>query len=241
VKVKEMKQRLQKILSAVGLTSRREAEKWIEAGRVRVNGRTASLGDRADPEQDRIEVDGRPIQSEGERYTILLHKPVGYVTTLSDPQGRPVVIDLVKHIPTRLYPVGRLDLTTSGLLLLTNDGALAQHLAHPRHGVEKTYLARVRGTVAPETIRQLEQGVRLEDGLTAPARAAVTRSGGSHSWVRITITEGRNRQVRRMFEAVGHQVSRLQRIGFGFLTLESLGPGQYRVLSRDEVRRLMNL
>jgi 23S rRNA pseudouridine2605 synthase len=236
-----MKQRIQKIIAGAGLASRRKAEKWIEEGRVRVNGRAVTLGDSADPDGDRIEVDGKPIQVATEKYYILLHKPVGYVTTLSDPQGRPVVVDLVKEISARLYPVGRLDLTTSGLLLLTNDGVLAQHLAHPRYGVEKTYLARVRGTVTPQTIRQLEKGVLLEDGLTAPARAEVTRSLGSHSWVRITIKEGRNRQVRRMFEAVGHQVSRLQRIEFGFLTLGNLAPGQCRRLTVDEVARLMQL
>jgi len=236
-----MKQRIQKIISSAGLASRRQAEKWIEEGRIRVNGRAAALGDSADPDCDRIELNGKPIQAESEKYCILLHKPAGYVTTARDPQSRPVVIDLVKNIPVRLYPVGRLDLNTSGLLLLTNDGELAHHLAHPRHGVEKTYLARVRGAVSPQTVQRLETGIMLDDGLTAPARVEVTRQQGTHSWVKITIREGRNRQVRRMFDAVGHTVSRLQRIQFGFLTLENLSPGQYRRLSKAEVARLRQL
>lgn len=236
-----MKQRIQKIIASAGLASRRQAEKWIEEGRVQVNGAVATLGASADPDSDRIEVNGKPIRVDAEKYCILLHKPVGYVTTMKDPQGRPVVIDLVKDIPARLYPVGRLDLTTSGLLLLTNDGELAQHLAHPRHGVEKTYLARVRGSVSAKTLQQLQAGVLLEDGVTAPARAEITRSLGSHSWVRITIHEGRNRQVRRMFEVLGHQVSRLQRIAYGHLNLGGLAPGQYRRLSANEMMELMKL
>ncbi len=236
-----MKQRIQKIIASAGLTSRRQAEKWIEDGRVRVNGLGVSLGDSADPDYDRIEVDGKPIQVEVEKYCILLNKPVGYVTTARDPQGRPVVVDLIQNFPVRLYPIGRLDLNTSGLLLLTNDGDLAQHLAHPRHGVEKTYLARVRGAVSPSTVQQLVSGVMLDDGLTAPARVEVTRQQGTHSWVKVSIREGRNRQVRRMFEAVGHAISRLQRIQFGFLTLENLTPGQYRRLTKVEVERLKQL
>jgi 23S rRNA pseudouridine2605 synthase len=236
-----MKQRIQKIIASAGLASRRQAEKWIAEGRVRVNGLAATLGESADPVSDRIEVNGKLIQVELEKYCILLHKPVGYVTTARDPQGRPVVVELVQDFPARLYPVGRLDLNTSGLLLLTNDGDLAQHLAHPRHGVEKTYLARVRGVVLPPTVQRLETGVMLEDGLTAPARVEMTRQQGTHSWVKITIREGRNRQVRRMFEAVGHAISRLQRIQYGFLTLENLAPGQFRRLSKVEVARLKQL
>jgi 23S rRNA pseudouridine2605 synthase len=236
-----MKQRIQKIIAGAGLASRRQAELWIEAGRVSVNGQVVSLGDGADPVTDRIEVDGKPVSQEPEKYCILLHKPVGYVTSAHDPQGRPVVVDLVKNFPVRLFPIGRLDLTTSGLLLLTNDGNLAHHLAHPRHEVEKTYLARVRGEVSPRTVQQLEAGVKLEDGLTAPARVEVTRQVGTHSWVKITLREGRNRQVRRMFEAVGHPVSRLQRIQFGFLTLENLAPGQHRRLGKAEIEKLKAL
>ena len=236
-----MKERLQKLIANAGLTSRRQAESWIEGGRVRVNGRPATLGESADPALDRIEVDGRPLPMGGEIVCLLLHKPSGYVTSARDPQGRPVVVDLVKEFRQRLYPVGRLDLTTSGLLLLTNDGELAQRLTHPRHEVEKTYLARIRGHLAADQARRLESGILLEDGPTAPAKVRVLRSQGSHGWVEISIREGRNRQVRRMFEAVGHPVSRLQRTRLAFLDLGELKPGQYRRLTADEIHRLKEL
>jgi 23S rRNA pseudouridine2605 synthase len=236
-----VKERLQKIMAAAGLASRREAEKWISAGRVSVNGRLASLGDSADPEKDRVEVDGRPIGSEGRKYYLLLNKPIGYVSTRRDPEGRPVVTDLVKEIPARLYPVGRLDLNTEGLLLLTNDGALANRLAHPRHQVEKTYLVRVRGTLSREAREHLEGGVLLEDGMTAPARIDKVRTAASHSWFHLIIREGRNRQVRRMCEAVGFQVSRLKRIRIAFLELDDLPSGKFRHLSPQEVARLKKL
>lgn len=236
-----MKERLQKLIAASGLASRREAERWITAGRVTVNGEFASLGDSADPACDRVEVDGRPLQVEEQKYYVLLNKPVGYVTTLSDPEGRPVVTDLVRDIPARLHPVGRLDLTTEGVLLLTNDGELTQRLAHPRHEVEKTYLVRLRGALSSAARRQLAEGVMLEDGLTAPARVEKVRATGSHTWLEITIREGRNRQVRRMCEAVGHPVSRLKRIRLAFLELDSLPAGKYRILSPAEVARLKRL
>lgn len=236
-----MKERLQKLIAAAGLASRREAERWIDAGRVTVNGQVASLGDGADPERDRVEVDGRPLASGGRKYYLLLNKPVGYVSSRRDPQGRAVVTDLVREVPARLYPVGRLDLNTEGLLLLTNDGELAHRLAHPRHRIDKTYLVRVRGEVAADARRQLEEGVRLEDGLTAPARIARVRSAGNHTWFELTIREGRNRQVRRMCEAVGCPVSRLKRIRIAFLDLEGVAPGTYRHLTPAEVGRLKRL
>jgi 23S rRNA pseudouridine2605 synthase len=236
-----MKERLQKLIAAAGLASRREAERWIVAGRVTVNGEAAALGESADPARDRIEVDGRPLLVAERKYYVLLNKPSGYVTTLHDPEGRPVVTDLLRDIPARLHPVGRLDLTTEGLLLLTNDGELTHRLAHPRHEVEKTYLVRVRGALSAAERRQLEQGVVLDDGLTAPARVEKVRVTGSHSWLEITIREGRNRQVRRMCEAVGHQVSRLKRIRLAFLELGVLPPGKYRMLSAAEVARLKKL
>ena len=234
-------QRLQKLMAAAGLCSRRQAEVLIEAGRVTVNGRVAGLGDQADPQRDTILVDGRPLKRHETLCYLLMHKPVGVVTTLSDPEGRPVVTDLLRDIPVRVYPVGRLDLTTSGLLLLTNDGALANHLAHPSHEVAKTYLVRVRGSLIPELIRRLEQGVELDDGMTAPAKVARVRSSGGHAWFELTIHEGRNRQVRRMCEALGLPVSRLMRIGYAFLSLEGLAPGQYRHLTANEVARLKRL
>jgi len=228
-------------MAAAGLCSRRQAEGLIAAGRVTVNGRVAGLGDQADPQFDSILVDGRPLKG-GESFCyVLLHKPVGVVTTLSDPQGRPVVTDLLHDLPVRVYPIGRLDLTTSGLLLLTNDGALAQTLAHPSHEVIKTYLVRVRGIVTAEQLRRLEQGVTLDDGPTAPAKVAKVRRSGSHSWFELSIHEGRNRQVRRMCEVLGLPVSRLMRIGYAFLTLDGVDPGNYRLLTTTEVTRLKQL
>ena len=213
----------------------------IAAGRVTVNGRVASLGDQADLPRDAVLVDGRPLKGGEAPCYVLMHKPVGVVTTLSDPQGRPVVTDLLRDLPARVYPIGRLDLTTSGLLLLTNDGALAQRLAHPSHQVDKTYLVRVRGVVSAEQLRQLEKGVMLEDGLTAPAKVARVRRSGSHSWFELTIHEGRNRQVRRMCDALGLPVSRLMRVGYAFLSLDGVEPGQYRLLTTLEVTRLKQL
>lgn len=236
-----MKERLQKLIAAAGLASRREAERWIGAGRVTVNGRVAALGEQADPERDRIAVDGRPLRSEQQKITLMLNKPVGYVTTARDPQGRKVVTQLVRDVPVRLFPVGRLDINTEGLLLLTNDGELAARLSHPRHQVAKTYLVRIRGRLTEGGRRRLEQGLELEDGPTAPARVEKVRSSGSHTWLEMTITEGRNRQVRRMCEAVGHPVSRLKRIRMGFLDLGELGSGQYRLLTAAEVSRLKTL
>jgi len=236
-----MKERLQKLIAAAGLASRREAERWIIAGRVTVNGVTAALGDSADPSDDRIAVDSRPLLMVEQKYYVLLNKPSGYVTTMNDPEGRPVVTDLVKDIPTRIHPVGRLDLTTEGLLLLTNDGELTHRLAHPRHEVEKVYLVRVRGALSIVARRQLEEGVLLDDGLTAPARVEKVRASGSHTWLEITIREGRNRQVRRMCEAVGLPVSRLKRIRLAFLELGSLPAGKYRSLTSAEVARLKKL
>ncbi len=234
-------QRLQKLIAAAGLCSRRQAEQLIEAGRVSVNGRIATLGEQADPARDTVLVDGRPIKVARRFCYLLMHKPVGVVTTLSDPEGRTTVTDLLRDVPERVYPIGRLDLTTSGLLLLTNDGALAHHLAHPSHEVEKTYLVRVRGTLTPALVRQLETGVTLDDGPTAPARVAKVRQRGTHAWFELTIHEGRNRQVRRMCEVVGLPVSRLMRIGYAFLGLDSLAPGQFRHLEVAEVARLRQL
>lgn len=236
-----MKERLQKLIAAAGLASRREAERWVADGRVSVNGRIASLGDGADPGSDRIEVDGRPLAVGANKFYLLLNKPVGYVSSRRDPQGRAVVTDLVKDVPARLYPVGRLDLNTEGLLLLTNDGALAHRLAHPRHQIDKTYLVRVRGELSMEARRRLEQGVLLEDGMTAPARVDQVRGAGSHTWFQLTIREGRNRQVRRMCEAVGCPVSRLKRIRIAFLELEGIASGKFRHLSPAEVARLKKL
>ena len=236
------KQRIQKIIAAAGLASRREAERWIEQGRVLLNGQVASLGQSADSDVDRIEVDGKIIGGAEGKVYILLNKPVGYVTTMRDPEGRPVVSDLLKDVTERVVPVGRLDLTTEGLLLLTNDGDLAQRLSHPSFHVDKSYLARVRGEVTDKAIAQMAKGVLLDDGMTAPAGVElVRRAGGSHSWLKITIHEGRNRQVRRMCEIVGFSVSRLKRISYAFLDDRKLESGHYRHLTTKEVQRLKNL
>ena len=235
------KERLQKLIAACGLASRREAERWIESGRVAVDGQVASLGDKADPSQAKVTVDGKPIGNAEKTVTILLNKPVGYVTTMRDPEGRPVVSDLLTDVPQRVVPVGRLDLTTEGLLLMTNDGALAQQLAHPRFHVEKTYLARVHGLVNAAALDQLAGGVKLEDGITAPARVRLVRTTRTNSWLELTLHEGRNRQVRRMCEALGYPVSRLKRIAYAFLREGDLRPGEYRRLTANEVNRLKAL
>ena len=237
-----MLERLQKILSAAGIASRRAAEEIITSGRVAVNGKVVTeLGSRADPAQDRITVDGKAIRSEGIRSYIVLNKPVGYVTTLKDPQGRPVVTDLLKGVKERVYPVGRLDYNTEGVLLLTNDGELANRLAHPRHEVEKEYMVRVRGSVAPE---QLQIFPRASIWRTAGARRQIvnlSRESENNTWISITIHEGRYRQVRRMCEAVGLSVVRLKRIRYGILETGDMKPGEFRFLTPAEVDGLRAL
>lgn len=235
------KVRLQKIIASCGMASRREAERWIEAGRVAVDGTVATIGDKADPLLEKVTVDGHPIGQSEDTVTILLNKPVGYVTTMRDPEGRSVVSDLLTDVPQRVVPVGRLDLTTEGLLLMTNDGALAQQLSHPSFHVEKTYLARVHGLVDAAAIAKLSRGVQLDDGITAPARVKLVRTTRTNSWLELTIHEGRNRQVRRMCEALGYPVSRLKRIAYAFLREDNLKPGQYRRLTTKEISRLKGL
>ena len=226
-------ERLQKVLARAGVASRRAVEELIADGRVTVNGEVARLGRRVDPEVDRVEVDGVRIVLSQRAVYYLLHKPAGTVTTASDPQGRPTVVALVPAEP-RVFPVGRLDTDTEGLLLMTNDGDLAHRLAHPSFGVDKEYLAHVTGEVSPRELRRLRTGVDLEDGRTAPARVAQIAPG----LLRITIHEGRNRQIRRMCEAVGHPVRRLVRTRIGPLADGRLGPGQWRALSAAEVQAL---
>lgn len=232
-------ERLQKILARAGVASRRAAETLIREGRVRVNGRVVTeLGTRADPVKDKVEVDGKRVVSEHPVYYVL-HKPREVVTTLDDPEGRESIADLVKRIPQRVYPVGRLDYHTSGVLLLTNDGELAQSLLHPRKRVPKTYIAKLRGKVPLAALGVLRNGVVLDDGKrTAPAELFVTREERGNTWLQITITEGKNRQIHRMAEAVGLRVMRLTRVAFAGVTLEGLPPGRYRELSGDELRKL---
>jgi 23S rRNA pseudouridine2605 synthase len=221
------------VLARAGLGSRRACDDLIAEGRVTVNGEPADLGRRVDPDHDRVAVDGVPVAvAEGLVY-YLLNKPAGVVTTASDPQGRATVIGLVPDEP-RVFPVGRLDAATEGLLILTNDGDLAHRLSHPSHGVEKEYVAIVEGRPAPGVVRRLREGVELEDGMTAPARVSLQPP----STLRIAIHEGRNRQIRRMCDAVGHPVVRLVRTRIGPLVDRSLRPGRWRPLSRAEVRAL---
>jgi 23S rRNA pseudouridine2605 synthase len=226
-------ERLQKILARAGLGSRRHCEELIDAGSVTINGTVATLGDKADAETDQIEVDGVRIGTQPGLVYYLLNKPSGVVTTASDTHGRPIVTDLVPVEP-RVFPIGRLDQDTEGLLLLTNDGDLSQRLAHPKFGVEKEYLVEVNGSPTRGELRQLREGVELDDGVTAPAKLALVE----RTLVRITIHEGRKRQVRRMFDAIGHPVVRLVRTRIGPLADRSLAPGEWRALTIDEVRAL---
>lgn len=230
-------ERLQKVLAQAGLGSRRACEVLIDEGRVEVNGEVARLGRRVDPEHDRVSVDGVPIPVRPGLVYYLLNKPAKVVTTASDPEGRPTVVDLVPAEP-RVFPVGRLDWDTEGLLLLTNDGDLAHSLTHPSRGVPKTYLAEVSGVPSRGALRQLREGVELEDGRTAPARARLAQATANGSALEIVIHEGRNRQVRRMCEAIGHPVRRLVRTRFGPLHENRLAPGQWRVLTQAEIRAL---
>jgi 23S rRNA pseudouridine2605 synthase len=230
-------ERLQKVLAQAGLGSRRACEALIEAGRVEVNGEVAALGRRVDPEHDRVTLDGVTIPVRPGLVYYLLNKPAKVVTTASDPEGRPTVLDLVPREP-RVFPVGRLDWDTEGLLLLTNDGPLAHELTHPSRGVPKTYLAEVAGVPGRAALRRLREGVDLEDGRTAPARARVTQATPTGAALEIVVHEGRNRQVRRMCEAVGHPVRRLVRIRFGPLRDQRLSPGEFRSLEPAEIRAL---
>jgi len=226
-------ERLQKLLAAAGFGSRRACEELIADGRVTVDGEVAELGRRVDPETAHVEVDGVPVSVRPGLVYYLLNKPRGVVTTASDPQGRPTVVDLVPAEP-RVFPVGRLDTDTEGLLILTNDGDLTHRLTHPSFGVEKEYLAEVHGTPTPGELRRLRQGIELEDGMTAPAKASLVPPRG----LRLTIHEGRNRQVRRMCDAIGHPVVRLVRTRIGPITDRRLPPGRWRPMTTEEVRAL---
>jgi len=237
--------RLQKILSTAGLASRRTAETLITEGRVTVNGRPVSeLGSKADPEADDIRVDGRRVKAPARRRYILLYKPRGYITTRSDPERRPTVIDLLTTGGVReyVYPVGRLDYDSEGLLLLTSDGELAEQLTHPRHGVGREYHVRVRGVPDDRAIEKLRKGIALDGERTAPATVdlhkVIEGTRGPDAILSMVIYEGRNRQVRRMCEAVGHPVSRLRRVRIGPITDDHIRPGEFRDLSNEEVAAL---
>jgi len=232
-------ERLQKIMAQAGVASRRRCEEMIASGMVKVNGRVITkLGTRVDPARDKIQLGGETLFLSPRKYYILMNKPRGYVTTLSDEKGRKKVTDLLKGVTTRVYPVGRLDYDSEGLLLLTNDGDLTYALTHPKHHVPKTYLVRVSGAPTPDKLEQMAGGLVLDDGPTAPAGVRLIGEQEGKALLEITIFEGRNRQVRRMCEYIGHPVLRLQRIRFANLSIEGLRPGQYRHLTGDELKRL---
>ncbi len=233
--------RLQKYLAEAGIASRRACEELIRAGRVRVNGRVVcELGIAVDPSRDRVELDGREVRPEPKVY-VLLYKPRGYVTTARDPQGRRKVTDLVADAGRRVFPVGRLDYDSEGLLLLTNDGELAYRLTHPRFHVPKTYHVALDGLPGPAVLRGIARGVELDDGRTAPAEARLLRGDGGEALVEMTIHEGRKRQVRRMWAALGFEVKQLKRVRMAGLELGGLEPGRYRHLRPTEVRDLRKL
>jgi 23S rRNA pseudouridine2605 synthase len=237
-------ERLQKVLAHAGVASRRACEEIIRQGRVQVNGQVVTeMGTKVDPHRDAIRVDGKPISDPAEKVYLILNKPPGYISTARDPWGRPTVLDLVPH-QERLYPVGRLDAESEGLLLLTNDGELTHRLTHPRYEHEKEYLVRVKGHPQEAVLSQLRRGVDLEEGRTAPAQVSrASRKEGLETpldttWLRIVLHEGRKRQIRRMCAAVGHPVQRLIRVRMGPIELGDLPVGGYRSLSAKETRRL---
>ena len=230
-------ERLQKILSARGVASRRAAEEWLKAGRVSGNGRTAALGDTADPEQDDIRVDGKQLPRQEKLLYLMLHKPRGYVTTLHDEKGRPDAARLVADCGARVYPIGRLDMDSEGLLLFTNDGAFANLLMHPSHEVEKAYEVLVSG-FSPEKLPLLERPIVLDGYCIRPPRVRLLESTGQKARLEVVIHEGRNRQVRRMCQAAGMEVLRLKRTREGSLTLGDLPAGKWRSLTQAEIEKL---
>lgn len=234
-----MEERLQKYLASCGVDSRRACEKLIAQGRVQVNGQVVTIqGIKIDPTVDQVTVDGKKVTIEEKTIYVLLNKPVGYVSTVKDPQNRPTVIDLLQDVQERVFPVGRLDYETEGLLLLTNDGELSYRMTHPKFKVVKTYIVTIQGCVSPEKLDQLRNGVTLEDGKTKPAKIKVIRQGKYRTTIEIKISEGRNRQIRRMCKVIGHPVLELRRTAVDKLTLEGVATGEYRYLNQDEILQL---
>jgi pseudouridine synthase len=234
-------ERLQKVLAAAGIASRRECEGIIIAGRVKVNGeKVEKLGVKVSP-KDKVEVDGRIVQQSEPKVYLILNKPAGYVTTVKDPEGRKKVLDLIKNMPYRIYPIGRLDFATEGLLLLTNDGDFAQFLTKPSNKIMKTYLALVKGVPGKEALKLLREGVALQDGITAPAKAKIVQIIGGNAVIEISIYEGKNRQIRRMMEAIGNPVLSLIRTKIGKLELGNLKKGDYRFLTAEEIKIIKSM
>ena len=237
-----MEVRLQKLIAGTGLASRRKAEALIAAGRVMVNGRIVTeLGTKVDPGRDHVKVDGKHLSAPQPFVYLMLNKPKNVVSTLDDPGGRTTIKDYLRGVSVRVFPVGRLDFDSEGLMLLTNNGELAQAMLHPRYHVPKTYLIKVKGVLTDEEIQRLEQGVRLADGMTGPAQVRKVRKVEANSWLEITIREGRKHQVKRMLETVGHPVIKLLRIRMGSLSLGDLQPGEFRFLTDREANALRQL
>lgn len=238
-----MEERLQKLIAAAGLASRRHAEELIEAGEVTVNGEVVrELGTKADPARDHIKVRGKlinPLLEKQEQTYVLLNKPRGYLSALSDPEGRPLVSELVPQALGRLHPVGRLDFNTEGLIILTNDGGLTNYVTSARNHVEKVYEVKVKGVPPEEQVARLRRGIRLDDGVkTAPAQIVKTGETRTNAWYEVTLREGRNQQIRRMFDAISHSVIKLRRVRIGPVTAEGILIGQWRHLTPAEVKRL---
>lgn len=232
-------ERIQKVLARAGIASRRKVEKMVMEGRITVNGRVVrELGVKVDPSKDHIKVDGKRIPDFEPKITLLLNKPRGYLSTLEDPRGRPTVMDLLKRIKWRLYPVGRLDFDAEGLLLLSNDGDLAHYLSHPRFEVPRTYQVKVKGVPDERNLSRLQKGIQLEDGKARVRSYRLLLSREKNSWVEVVVTEGRNRLVKRMFSAIGHPVLKLKRVAFGPIRLGDLPIGQFRYLTSKEMERL---
>jgi 23S rRNA pseudouridine2605 synthase len=236
-----MQERIQKIIAGAGITSRRKAEEWILAGRVTVNGQVVrELGAKADPERDHIKVDGKLIHPPRERVYIMLNKPKNCVTTLSDPEGRPTVMQFFKGVKQRVYPVGRLDYASEGLLLFTNDGEFANAILTGGRRVPKTYLVKISGNPSDEQLRKFRQGIKLDGRLTEPARIRRLQPA-ANPWFEVTLVEGRQNQIRRMFRKLGFMVEKLKRVQIGFLGLGRLRPGEFRYLTSHEVERFRRL
>lgn len=232
------KVRLQKLISEAGIASRRKAEELILAGKVRVNGVPAKIGERADPHRDRVTVDGKPIDVKVEKIYLMLHKPRGYITTMSDEMGRKCVAELVRDVPGRVFPVGRLDRESEGLLLMTNDGEFANAMMHPSRHVPKIYRVTIRPNITEDQLVQLSTGIVIDGRKTAPAVVHVLSQESGRVVLEMILREGRNRQIRKMCEQLGLEVARLRRTAVGFLKLGMLPAGKWRMLTPEEVRRL---
>jgi 23S rRNA pseudouridine2605 synthase len=233
-----MEERIQKIIAQMGIASRRKAEEMIAEGRVTVNGKIALIGEKADPSKDHIKVDGKLLIRREPKVYLMFNKPKNVVTSLADPQGRPTIKDYLKGIRYRVFPVGRLDFDSEGLLFLTNDGDFTNAVLHPSRKIPKTYMVKVKGIIDDNKINKLRQGVRLEDGRTLPAKVKFARQSENNSWIEIAITEGKKRQVRRMVEAVGHPALKLRRVSINGIRLSGLKIGELRPLTERELREL---